>query len=196
MLIKLTATDMPALQSPHVLLEGWGTKAVAHSQVILSVAVASQLHNHPSPTLWLFALRVQTLGPSLFRRPPAWPPGGLSTHAPGCFPVITGFTCLPAHQNSGKSARTTPRFSNPEGRAHPASVTNAQQMGVGGGVVLWPRGPPATPGAGLTLPPAAPVWAKPRRKNSGHPGPQEATLGSGLQVLRAEICNGPQSQWD
>lgn len=124
---------MPALQSPHVLLEGWGTKAVAHSQVILSVAVASQLHNHPSPTLWLFALRVQTLGPSLFRRPPAWPPGGLSTHAPGCFPVITGFTCLPAHQNSGKSARTTPRFSNPEGRAHPASVTNAQQMGVGGG---------------------------------------------------------------
>lgn len=100
-------------------------EAVEQSKVILSVAVVSQLHNHPSPTLMAFCTQSPNPRGLLVRRPPAWALGGLSTHAPGRFPVITGSTCLSAHQNSGMSARATP--ASPTLKAEHARPPSAPQ---------------------------------------------------------------------
>lgn len=157
-------------------------EAVEQSKVILSAAVASQLHNHPSSTLMAFC----TQSPN---------PRGLPCQEA---------TCL----GSGRPVHTRPRplscnyrlyllvrppelrhvsqsdsgFSHPEGRACMASISTSGSVSTR---------PPAKPGTGLTLPPAAAVWAELRKKIVLYPGHQEVTVGPGLRVLRAEIGNGP-----
>lgn len=114
--------------------------------------------------------------PSSVRRPPAWAPGGLSTHACGCFPIIRSY--LPARPPARQDWACQPeglRLLQLPRRSTRASVVTTPATR--GSVAASPQ-----PGRAACLPPAAPAWARPggkaERSALGH---QEATRGPGLR---------------
>lgn len=122
-LIKLRATAMPGGRTAGSLCPSeWG----GMRQWSVARSFFQWLwHRHyitaPPPPRWIFGTQSPYSGALPCQEATCLGSRGLSAHAPGCFLVITSFTCLPACQNLGLSQ--TPGFSDPEGRARMAFIT-------------------------------------------------------------------------